>query len=53
MVMAQELYALLMPTAFRPPNNSGNVAIYIRLILAGQAVNTKPLTRMEHEMMNT
>jgi hypothetical protein len=53
MYMAQELYALLMPTAFCPPTNPGNVAIYVRPVLAGQAVNTTPFTRAEQLTIDT
>ncbi len=51
--MARELYALLTPTAFHLPNNPGNVAIYVRSILAGQAVSTTSLTRMEQVTFDT
>jgi hypothetical protein len=47
MEIAREIYALLTPTAFRLPNNPGNVAFYIRPILISQAVNSMSLTRME------
>ncbi len=53
MVMAQELYACLMQTAFHLPNNPSNVAIYVRPILAGQAVNSTSLTRTEQAMIDT
>jgi hypothetical protein len=50
MVMAQELYTLLMPMSFHLPNNPGNAAIYVHLV---QPVNATPLTRTEQASINT
>jgi hypothetical protein len=52
-VMARELYALLTPSAFQLPNNPGNAAVYACPTLAGQPVNTTPLTQMEQATINT
>jgi hypothetical protein len=53
MVMARELYALLMPAPFCLPNDPGNAAIYVRPVVAGQPVNATPLTRTEQASINT
>ncbi len=45
MVMARELYALLITVAFCLPVNPGNAASYVRPTLAGEVVNT---TRSMH-----
>jgi hypothetical protein len=52
MVMAQELYALLTPTPFCLPNNPGNTVVYVCPVVAGQPVDTTPLTRMEQAAIN-
>jgi hypothetical protein len=51
MVMARELYALLMLTPFHLPNDPGNAAIYVRLVMAGQPVNA--IKRMEQTSIDT
>jgi hypothetical protein len=53
MVMARELYALLMPNVFRLPNNLGNAAVYTHPTVAGQPINNTPLMQAEQATINT
>jgi hypothetical protein len=53
MVMAQELYALLMPMPFCLPNDPGDAALYICPVMAGQPVDITLLTRMEQATVDT
>jgi hypothetical protein len=53
MMMAQELYALLMPMPFCLQNNPGNTTIYVCPVMAGQPVDTTPLTRTEQASIDT
>jgi hypothetical protein len=53
MVMARELYALLMPMPFHLPNDPGVAAIYVCLVMAGQPVNATLLTRTEQPSIDT
>ncbi len=53
MVMAQELCGLLTLAAFCLPNDPSDAAFYIGATLAGQPVNTTPLTCMEQSTINT
>ncbi len=51
--MARDLYALLTPSTFQLPNNSGNTTVYVRPTLDGQAVDNMPLTCMEQATIDT
>ena len=53
MVMAQELYTLLTPTPLHLLNNPGDATVYVCPVVAGQPVDTTPLTRMEQASINT
>jgi hypothetical protein len=52
--MAQELYALLTPTAFRLPTNPSPNAVYVQAIInPGDMPDPAPLTHMEQATINT
>ena len=55
LVMARELYALLtgQNNPFRVPVDPGEVAIYTRPVLLGQAVDPSPLSRTEQATIDT
>jgi hypothetical protein len=53
MEMAQELYTLLTLTTFCLPNNPDNTVVYVRTTLAGQPVDTTPLTCTEQATIDT
>ncbi len=47
--MSRDMYALLMPTPFRRPNNPGPAPVYIR----NDPNNTTPLTRTKQATIDT
>jgi hypothetical protein len=52
MVMARELYALFTTAVFHLPVDPGNATSYVRPTLAGEVVNTTPLTRTEQALID-
>jgi hypothetical protein len=53
MVMARELYTLLMAMPFHLPIKPGNAPIYICPVVTGKPVNNAPLTHTEQATINT
>ena len=52
-VFVRELYTLLIPTIFRVPIDLGLVTVSVcPIVVAGQASDPSPLTRMEQAMIN-